>query len=367
MLKKLNSLNPTSSTNSGGEKGFSLLELIIAMVTFLIVTGAIYGVLQAAQRSRTNVSQQVQLTKNLRLALNLVGRDTYNAGLDFPLTNTVTLPDNGMTTLIGIPNDINTTPDIILPIIAGNDITLNTFNTTANTRTDQVTFLFKDTTFNLVGAVGPPDRRFSQPLNISSLVPASGVNQATILPASGTNAVCNVNDIYVITAGNGSALGVATNRAGADRVQFASNSSDILGINQNGGTAPIALLTAPASMHRVRMITYLVTPDGILTRREYANSATATAALNSVDNPLVYGVENFQIQYLSDDGTISDNPGAGVDGIPGNADDDPTRMALVRQIRFTVNAKTVELDAAGQPRQISMTSTFATRNLGYTN
>lgn len=352
---------------SGGEKGFSLLELIIAMVTFLIVTGAIYGVLQAAQRSRTVVSQQVQSTKNLRLALNLIGRDTYNAGLDFPLTNTVNLPDDRLTALVGVPIDANAIADKILPIIPGNNITLNTFNTTANTRTDQVTFLFKDTTFNLVGVVGPPDKRVSQALTISSLAPSGGINQATILASSGTNAVCRVNDIFVLTGGNGSALGVVTSLVSTDKVQFASNSNDVLNFNENGNAAPIALLTGAVSMQKVRVITYFVTPDGILTRRDYANSTTATAAQNSVDNPLVYGVENFQIQYISDDGTISDNPGAGVDGIPGNADDDPTKLALVRQIRFTINVKTVELDSRGQPRQVTMTSTFATRNLGYTN
>lgn len=365
MLNNSNSLNPKIFND--GEKGFSLLELVIAMVTFLIVTGAIYGVLQAAQRTRTNISQQVQSTKNLRLALNLVGRDIYNAGLDFPLTNTVNLPDDRMTALIGVPNDVNAVADKILPIIPGNDITLNTFNTTANTRTDQVTFLFKDTTFNLIGVVGPPDKRVSQALSISSLAPSGGINQATILPSSGTNATCRVNDIFVFTGGNGSALGVVTALVSTDKVQFASNSSDVLGFNQDGAAAPIALLTGAVSMQRVRAITYFVTSDGILTRREYANSPTATAAQNSVDNPLVYGVQDFQIQYISDDGTISNNPGAGVDNIPGNADDDPAKLALVRQIRFTINAKTVELDFRGQPQQVAMTSTFATRNLGYTN
>lgn len=351
---------PNSEALSGikNQKGYTLLELIIAMIVFLIVTGAAYGVLLVAKRSRTTVSQQVQLTKNVRLALNLVGRDTYNAGFDYPIKYSVNLRDNRMQTLLGIPADAGSADDPIPPVIAGDNINPDTF-ASPNTNTDQVTFLFKDSSFNPVGSAGPPDKRVSRPLVVSSLTPAGNVNQAAILSSSGTNAVCSVNDLFVITGTTGSALGVVTAKVGSDVVQFANG--DVLKFNKNGATSPIRSLTPGFIMQRVTMVTYFVTADGILTRRDYANDSTVTTQQPYIDNPLVYGVEDFQIQYILNDGTISDNPGAGATAATG----DPTKLNLVRQILYRINARSTELNAAGQPYRVTMTTTFSTRNLGY--
>lgn len=340
------------------EKGFSLLELIVAMVIFLIVTGSIYGLLQVAQRNRSDVSQLSQLNKNVRIALNVVGRDTYNAGYGYPLKNTVILPNNRISPLLAIPNDSDATRDTVPPIIAGNNITLNTYNSTGGALTDQVTFLFKDSTFNLIGVTG---KEVSQPLNINAATTTGGIDE--IVPISGSNSVCRVNDIYLITGNTGSTLALATGLNGTDKVQFAN--SDVLGFNQTGAGNPLRGITPPASMVRVKMVTYFVTADGTLTRREYANAAPVVPAVSFVDEPLIYGVENLQIQYVMDDGTLSSNPSAGADGVPGNADDDQARLAAIRQVRFAITVAGSELTPGGEPYRTTMTSTFSTRNLGY--
>lgn len=334
------------------EAGFSLLELLISMVIFLVVTGSVFGLLQVAHKSRAIVSENTGLNKNVRLALNLVGRDTYNAGFGYPLRNTVVLPDNRVGTLLGIPLDVDTSRDTVPPIIAGNNITLSTYNLTPNTRTDQVTFFFKDNTFNPVGGV-------SQPLNINAATTTTG-GIDEIVPLSGSNLTCRVNDIYLITGNTGSTLGLSTALSGINSIQF--SNGDLLTFNQTGVTGPLRSITVPASIQRVIMVTYYVTPDGTLTRRDYANRTPAVAF---VDEPLVYGVENFQIRYVMDDGTVSDNPSAGPNGIAGDADDTPGNLAAVRQIRYTVSVRATELNAANQPYRASQTATFSTRNLGY--
>lgn len=352
MDKRQNSQKMYLGGRRSGEAGFTMLELIISMVVFLVVIAAVLGLLQVARQSRTIVSENTGLNKNVRLALNLVGRDTYNAGFGYPLRNTVVLPDNRVATLLGIPIDVDGSRDTIPPIIAGNNITLNTYNLTANTRTDQVTFLFKDNTFNLVGGV-------SQPLNINAATTTSG-GIDEIIPLSGSNSLCRVNDIYLITGNTGSTLGVSTALSGSNTVQF--SNGDSLAFNQTGTSGPLRTITVPASLQRVLMVTYFVTADGTLMRREYANR-TPTVAF--VDEPLVYGVENFQIVYVMDDGTVSDNPSAGPNGIAGDGDDTPSNLAAVRQIRYTVSVRSTELNAANQPYRTSQTSTFSTRNLGY--
>lgn len=336
------------------QSGFSLIELIVTMIVFLIVTAAVFGVMQLAQTSRSVINQKVDLGKSIRVGMSLLGRDTYNAGYGYPLGSTVILPNNRLIDLLVIPDDFDASRDTVPPIIAGNDVIANTFNPVPGVMTDQVTFLFKDTTFN---PVGDPGEEVSQPLNISAATTVNGIDE--IVPISGSNAACRINDIFLINGNTGSALGVATG-LGDTTVQFSAD--DVLDLNQPGVGGPLSSITTPASMLRVRMLTYFVTPDGTLTRREYANSSDAIAF---VDTPLVYNVEDFQIQYVMDDGTLTDNPSAGPDGIPGNGDDEQAMLGRIRQVRYTIAVRSVEGDVLDRPQRETLVSTFSTRNLGY--
>lgn len=340
------------------EKGFTMLELVVSMIIFTIFLTSIWGVLDIGRKSRTAVSQKVQSTKSVRFALNMIGRDTYNAGYGYPVDITVVLKNNALSNLLGTPNDSNPTRDEVPPIIAGNNLTLNTFNTTAGVRTDQVTFLYKEPSFNMIGVA--PDL-VSQPLNINAATTSSSIDE--IIPISGSNVSCRVNDILLINGNSGSTLGVVTALQGTNIIRFANG--DVLNFNKTGATGSLRGITTPASMHRVKMVTYFVTADGTLMRRDFANSAAATSAQPFVDEPLVYGVEDFQIQYVLDVGTVSDNPSAGPDGIPGNADDSQSILNQVRQIRYTISVRSTELDQKGQPYRTSMSTTYSTRNLGY--
>ncbi|MBK6590558.1 MAG: prepilin-type N-terminal cleavage/methylation domain-containing protein [Acidobacteria bacterium] len=126
------------------ESGFSLLELLVSMVIFLVVSAAVWGLLRTAQQSRSAVTEEVQLAKTF-VSLSARSRET-------PLTpDLATLrraplccPITGSRPPLGCRNDFDTSRDTVPPVIAGNNITLSTFATTANTRTDQVTFLYKD-------------------------------------------------------------------------------------------------------------------------------------------------------------------------------------------------------------------------------
>lgn len=340
-----------------GTSGFSLIELVVGMVVFLLITGAIFGAMQFAQQSRKVTNQQVQLNRAIRVALNLLGRDTYNAGFGYPLGNTVVLPDGRITALLGLPDDFDNSRDTVPPIIAGNEVNPNVFSQIPGTKTDQVTFLFKDTEFNLTG---PSGSEISLPLGINAATTTDGIDE--IVPIDGDNSVCKIGDLYLINGNTGSVLGLATGLSGTNIVQF--GNGDMLGINQTGPTGPLRGITTPASMLRVKMVTYFVTPDGILTRRVYANRPPP-ATEPWVDEPIVYGIEGFQIEYIMDDGSISDNPSAGPNGIAGDADDEQANLAAVRQVRFTVSARTSDANVTGRPFRVSLSSTFGTRNMGY--
>ena len=355
-----NNLNLSSSKEigrTGNERGFTILEVIVAMTIFMIVSGSIWGVLRVAQMGRATVNQQVQLAKNVRLGLNVIGKDTYNAGLGYPLLRTtsnirVVLPDNRISLALGVPVDADVSRDTVPPIIAGNDLNVDNYNTVANTKTDQITLLFKDSTFNVVGGV-------STPLNINAATTTGG-GIDEVVPISGSNASCRVNDIYLVNGNTGGTIGISTALNGTNTVDFANG--DLLGFNQTGIGGPLRGITIPATLVRIKMITYFVDASGTLTRREFANILPAVAY---VDEPLVYNVDNFQIRYVLDDGSVSDNPTAGPDGIAGTSDDVQDNFAAIRQIRYTISTRSIELNSSGQPYRETMTSTFSTRNMGY--
>ena len=339
----------TSSKN----EGFTLVELLVSITIFLVVTGAIFGLMQVAQSGRAVVNQQAPLSKSVRFSLNMLGRDTYNAGYAYPLQNAVVLPDSRLYTLLNLPPDPDTTRDNVPPIIAGNNVNVNNLNPNPAVRTDQVTFLSKDPTFNLVGPTD--EEEVSMPLRINAATTIDGIDE--IVPIAGGNASCRINDLYLVTGNTGSTLAVATGLSGGDTVQF--SNGDILGFNLTGASGSLVNITTPASMQRVLMVTYFVTPEGVLMRREYANSPPPAPSEPFIDEPLVYDVEDFQVEYIMDNGAVSDNP-------------EILRLEAVRQIRFTVsvrgNTNLVRSNSnvlVDEPYRISMTSTFSTRNLGY--
>ena len=81
---------------------------------------------------------------------------------------------------------------------------------------------------------------------------------------------------------------------------------------------------------------------------------------------MAYNVEDFQIRYVLDDGTVTDNPSVGPDGLVGTVDDDWQQFNRIRQLTISIKVQSTEPDEkTGQLESISFTSTFSTRNLGY--
>lgn len=73
-----------TSASRSDAKGFSLVELLIAMLVTLIVSGAIYGLLAGGQSAFRREPELVERQQNVRLAMNLIMRDIANAGSGMP-------------------------------------------------------------------------------------------------------------------------------------------------------------------------------------------------------------------------------------------------------------------------------------------
>jgi prepilin-type N-terminal cleavage/methylation domain-containing protein len=76
------------------ERGFSLVELMIAMTVTLIVSGAIYGLLTSGSNAFRREPELADRQQNIRIAMDLVSRDVFNAGAAMPTYSQVfTLTD----------------------------------------------------------------------------------------------------------------------------------------------------------------------------------------------------------------------------------------------------------------------------------
>ncbi len=325
------------------QSGFSLIELLIAVVLFTIVITSAYGLLEAARGSRSVVNQQVQTMQSARNALNTFGRDVLNAGYgDFRQSgNGAYMPDGTLPTLLALPAATNGQPDNLTTIVPGDNITLNSLS---NVQTDQITFLFQDITFNT-----------SKSLNVV----AGGItsNGSRVEVQSPGGAACRVNDLVIVSTTSASALGMVTgigSGSNSNRISF--NSGDLLSVNgASGNNSPIGLLSNTGAVFtRVTLVTYKVLANGTLVRTTYGNNPTgADAASQKQEVPLVYGVENMVIEYILANGQALTNPPL-------------ASMQNVRQIRITLTIQSQEKNVrTNQPIRINVSSTFNTRNLNY--
>ena len=66
------------------ERGFSMVELMVAMTITLIVSGAIYGLLTSGSTAFRREPELADRQQNIRVAMDLISRDVYNAGASLP-------------------------------------------------------------------------------------------------------------------------------------------------------------------------------------------------------------------------------------------------------------------------------------------
>lgn len=67
---------------TGKESGFTIVELLIYMAMFVVVLGAMYSIMISNTRSYSSQENRVEMTQDLRAAMNLMVREIRMAGCD---------------------------------------------------------------------------------------------------------------------------------------------------------------------------------------------------------------------------------------------------------------------------------------------
>lgn len=77
-------MTPLEPETMRHERGFSLVELIVAMTVTLIVSSAIYGLLSTGGNAFRREPEVADRQQNIRAAMDLVARDVFGAGAGMP-------------------------------------------------------------------------------------------------------------------------------------------------------------------------------------------------------------------------------------------------------------------------------------------
>ncbi|MBX7174134.1 MAG: prepilin-type N-terminal cleavage/methylation domain-containing protein [Pyrinomonadaceae bacterium] len=355
-----NLFNKTKYFNRS-EAGFSLVEMMVSVTVFLIIMSAIYGLLRIGLITRDTLNKSSETSKNARSSINAVGKDVINAGLGFSRVGGV-VPDDFVSELLDTPKDTGSERDILTAIIAGNDIRESDLSKNGQ-KNDVIAFAFRDLSFNNGNSIVVTDAPISSILN----------NSIVLKTNSGECSVCNPYDLYLIESKEGKqAVVMAT--AIPDSSTMVLGRNDPLALNQPvvdgsnkrsilipcllGNTSDCFTYSAGVTAKKIYWVSFNVEADGTLVRTTYGNNTGGTASQQIQKQPLAYGVQNFQVRYLMQDGTISDDPS--------NKNKTPLKMNEVVQVEISITIRTDGNDAGVTNTElINVTSTFSTRNLKY--
>jgi type IV pilus assembly protein PilW len=319
------------------QAGFTLLEMIVSVALFTVVTGAIYGLLRVGTSDRFTTNQRAELLQNARIALNAISADALNAGFDFPDEGAQTGP--GSLVLFGLPNDPLQNLDTLRPVTARNNVNANSLNPTAGTLTDQVTFTYVDDSFN-------PDVD-ANPLALSVGPFTGSQNRNAVIQNPPATIPTRTGDVYIVT-GATSTLGYCSSASGANLVF--GTVGDALTVNARPGGTNMFVPVVTHRLRRVRCVSYYVDANGTLMRLALGDRV---GGAGYIAMPIAEGVENMQVEYVLQSGAVVTTP-------------TPAETGTIRQVRVVLQIRSPDMDERSNDFfRTTLASTVNTRNITY--
>jgi prepilin-type N-terminal cleavage/methylation domain-containing protein len=324
---------------SHSEVGFSLIELMIAMVLTLIVSGAIYGLIAAGQTAFRREPEVAELTQSLRAAMSTLQEDVEGAGLGFS-TFTQVFTNNLDNVPPGVPG-----PQAQFSVLAGNDgqyaDQLELITTDAQCPGVRVcqapgggAGFIVDSPVDFPTCMRAPNRLMALVGTVGTAAPAFFIGEpAAPIPAPGP--ACALSP-------PGALLGVQV---------------DLPNTNGPAEWHP-ALLPAPLStIAPARVIRYQVALSGdpldtapCLWRSETGGRlgpayATVTDPPSAAWQLIARGIEDMQVQYMDGNGVFADVPGVIV--VPPPPVVPGAGIPIIRRLRVTLSARSTALNMTG--------------------
>jgi prepilin-type N-terminal cleavage/methylation domain-containing protein len=268
------------------QKGFSLIELLVAMAILLIVVSVATTAIIQAQHVSEAVALEANVQENLRAGMHFIVRDLTQAGEGIPaagisIPNTaagvsnVTRPGTPAASIFKSQSLPAVTYTSLPPVIPGSQLgsVVTTQNAsskailTGGFNTDIITILYEDNTVvsSVGGAAAPlltatPVNQPVGPPICNGTITANG-SSLTLDPncftMPGGPTPLAVGNLILFHNINGTALEYVTSISGST-INFAAG--DPAGLNQtglpNGTVANLSVAATPTTISRVWMVTY---------------------------------------------------------------------------------------------------------------
>jgi type IV pilus assembly protein PilW len=236
--------------------GFSLVELLIGLSVGLVVVGAAVDLFRKGLEATFLISQRAEMQQSVRAAVGLLSRDISLAGAGIP-TGGIQLPSgNGSTasffgcdgTQCYVPNNAYPNNHLfsIIPGAAGGPTTV-----ASGGPSDTITMAYVDTTF--------PLNLYTVVLNSGTLATATPPAAPPVPPITDPGLGLKVGDLIMFSNNTGFAVGELTGVTPAGALTFAN--LDPLKINQSGaasGNISAILGGAAPTAYRIWVVTYFV-------------------------------------------------------------------------------------------------------------
>jgi type II secretory pathway pseudopilin PulG len=356
-------MNATAAKDS--QRGFALIELVIAMGMMLVLFGSIMVLMKDGLRVGNTTYEMTDAQESLRSAHEYISRDLVVAGDGLRGINNIRVPLGFVTNYLSqTPIEDPKAPGYVdLSILTSDDdvpagtAVLNTapaVTVRSNpSTTDRLTVVESDRTFTTIG------------------LPATAIN------GSGSNIVVSpadigkfsIGEIYFITSEQGAAFGTITNITGAAGAtpNLVFSTGDTYGLNRAVLNGPISFVSAkgtlPTSLMRMQIVHYFVNSNGLLIRRVFGVKGAGFS-----DSVMAEHVTNMQFRYAL---SLPDANGFVQQPIRRLATSE--QQVSVRQVEVTISTETVhfvnnqtvngKLNASRQ--NLTMTTSTSVRNLQF--
>lgn len=359
-------------------RGFSLVEVLVAMVTGLIVVAAAVELFKGASDVNQKGLARVDIQQNARSALAVISRDLSQASIGIPQSG-IALPSGAgnsgparfgcsqVQCYFAAPN--NTYPNNLLPPVSPHEAI-------GALGTDAVTISYLDNTWpvnNLpLTALAPNGTSITAntgTFDSSGNPTPAPAGRAYNDPVFGTK----VGDVLMITNQWGTAVATVTGVGAAGSILLAA--ADPLNLNQSGASAGnIPALKNPGtnvypvtSAARINAVTYFIQmqagPDGAIGTADdipvLMRQVNAQPAI-----PIAENVQNLQLTYDTYDSSAVAPATPYTAGLLGNL---VANTSQIRKINVQLTLRSQFADLNGQFQNLTVSTAVAPRDLSFSN
>ncbi len=337
--------------SKSGQKGFSIMELLIVMVIMLIILGAVFSLLRGTVMTANTNYEMTAAGQGLRNAQEYISRDLLVVGDGLKGISNVWLPTAFVTkyftsrtaAVIDPSNQGFVSIGAVISdekVPAGVKVSNTTPATTVFPETDRITLLTIDPSFSPI------------PLPANT----TNVNTGEIQIPGGNTTQFTVGEIYYITGSGNGSFGTLT---GKNSGSIFWQAGDVFGLNRLGNTGNIATASGvngsqPSTLMRVNIIHYYVDADKKLMRRVFG-----VKEQSFIDNTIAEHVTALKFRYVlkpDSNGIIYEKPAGQID----LAD-----ASLVRTIEPFVEVETAYPLQNGKYGNVEGTTQIGVRNLQF--